>query len=43
MLAAYLIYAGSSYDDAMQTIESANSSVELREAQSTFLRELAGG
>jgi hypothetical protein len=27
----------------MQTIESANSEVELREAQSAFLRELAGG
>ncbi len=44
ILAAYLIISsGSSYNDAMQTIESANSEVELREAQSTFLRELAGG
>ena len=43
MLASYLICAGSSYNDAMQTIESANSEVELREAQSTFLRELAAG
>jgi hypothetical protein len=43
MLASYLICTGLSYDDAMQTIESANSEVELREAQSTFLRELAGG
>lgn len=43
ILAAYLISSGSSYNDAMQTIESANSEVELREAQSTFLRELAGG
>ncbi len=42
MLASYLICAGSSYHDAMQTIESANSEVELREAQSSFLRELAG-
>ena len=43
MLAAYLICSGSSYNNAMQTIQSANSEVELREAQSTFLRELAGG
>ncbi len=43
MLASYLICSGSSYDDAMQTIENANSEVELREAQSTFLRELAAG
>ncbi|HEY9606334.1 MAG TPA: dual specificity protein phosphatase family protein [Allocoleopsis sp.] len=43
ILAAYLICTGSSYNDAMQTIESANSSVELREAQSTFLLKLAGG
>lgn len=43
ILAAYLISSGSSYNDAMQTIESANSEVELREAQSTFLRELAEG
>lgn len=42
MLAAYLIGAGSSYNDAMQTIEKANSEVELREAQSNFLQELAG-
>ena len=43
MLASYLICTGSSYDDAMHTIESANSEVELREAQSTFLLKLAGG
>jgi protein-tyrosine phosphatase len=43
MLASYLICTGLSYDDAMQTIESANSEVDLREAQSTFLRELAAG
>lgn len=43
ILASYLICTGSSYDDAIQTIQSANPSVELREAQSTFLRELAGG
>ncbi|KAB8314324.1 protein phosphatase [Tolypothrix campylonemoides VB511288] len=43
MLASYLIHAGSSYDSAIQTIQKANPDVELREAQSTFLRELAGG
>lgn len=43
MLASYLICTGSSYNDAMQTIEGANSEVELREAQSAFLRDLAGG
>jgi len=43
MLASYLICTGLSYDDAMQTIESANSEVDLREAQCTFLRELAAG
>lgn len=42
MLASYLICTGLSYHDAMQTIESANSQVELRKAQSNFLRELAG-
>lgn len=41
MLASYLICTGSSYNHAMQTIENANSEVELREAQSSFLRELA--
>lgn len=43
MLASYLINAGSSYDDAMQTVQSANPKVELREAQTTFLQGLAGG
>ncbi|KYC37099.1 protein phosphatase [Scytonema hofmannii PCC 7110] len=42
ILAAYLICTGASYDDAIQTIHSANPEVELREAQTTFLRELAG-
>lgn len=43
MLASYLIEAGSSYNEAIQTILNANPDVELREAQTTFLRELAGG
>ncbi len=43
MLASYLIHVGSSYNDAIQTIQDANPKVELREGQSTFLRELAGG
>jgi len=43
MLASYLIHAGSSYDSAIQTIQKANPDVELRDAQTTFLRELAGG
>lgn len=42
MLASYLIQAGSSYDNAMQTILVANPDVELREAQITFLQDLAG-
>ncbi len=41
MLASYLICAGSSYDEAMQTVLDANPDAELREAQTTFLRELA--
>ncbi|MBW4538785.1 MAG: dual specificity protein phosphatase family protein [Myxacorys chilensis ATA2-1-KO14] len=41
MLAAYLISSGSSYDEAMQMIQSANSDVDLREAQTTFLQVLA--
>jgi hypothetical protein len=41
MLASYLINAGSAYDDAMQAIQTANPDVELREAQTTFLQELA--
>lgn len=43
MLASYLILAGSSYDEAIQTIQNANPDAELREAQTTFLRNLAGG
>lgn len=43
MLASYLICTGSSYDDAMQIIQDVNPDVKLREAQSTFLRELAAG
>ena len=41
ILASYLISAGSSYDDAIKTILTMNPNVELREAQTTFLRELA--
>ncbi|NEU71795.1 protein phosphatase [Hassallia byssoidea VB512170] len=41
MLASYLIHAGSSYDSAIQIVQKANPDVELREAQSTFLRKLA--
>lgn len=41
MLASYLILAGSSYDEALKTIQNANPNAELREAQTTFLRELA--
>jgi protein-tyrosine phosphatase len=43
MLASYLILAGLSYDEAMQTIQDAKPDAELREAQTTFLRELAEG
>ena len=43
MLAAYLITAGLSYEQAMQTIQDANPNAELRSAQTTFLRELARG
>lgn len=43
MLAAYLIATGSSYDQAMQIIQDAKPDAELRVAQTTFLRELAGG
>ncbi|KYC34814.1 protein phosphatase [Scytonema hofmannii PCC 7110] len=41
-LAAYLISTGMSYEDAIQTIYSANPEIELRDAQTSFLRELAG-
>lgn len=43
MLASYLILAGLSYNEAMQTIQDAKPDTELREAQTTFLRESAGG
>jgi atypical dual specificity phosphatase len=43
MLAAYLILNGSSAEDAMQTIETANSQAVLELAQSVFLRSLAAG
>ncbi len=43
MLAAYLINTGSSYDSAIQVIQTANPNAELREAQTTFLHELAEG
>jgi protein-tyrosine phosphatase len=42
MLAAYLINTGSSYDNAIQVIQTANPNAELREAQTTFLKKLAG-
>lgn len=42
MLAAYLIANRSSYDIAMQIIQTANPAAELREAQLTFLQKLAG-
>ncbi|WP_181357448.1 hypothetical protein [Stenomitos frigidus] len=42
MLAAYLIQTGLPYDETMQTIQSANPDVALREAQTTFLQALAG-
>lgn len=42
MLAAYLIHVGSTYDSAIQTIQSANPEVELRAAQTDFLRSLTG-
>jgi atypical dual specificity phosphatase len=41
ILAAYLIKSGLSYDQAIQTIHEANPDVELREAQTVFLQELA--
>ena len=43
MLAAYLIVAGLSYADALQTIQKANPDAELREAQTAFLQALADG
>ncbi|WP_416672435.1 phosphatase domain-containing putative toxin [Egbenema bharatensis] len=41
LIASYLIATGSSYEDAVQQILSANPQVELREAQTTFLQNLA--
>lgn len=41
MLAAYLIRAGASYEEAMQTIQTANPNAELREVQMSFLQDLA--
>lgn len=41
MLAAYLMGAGLSYQDALQTIQTANPKAELREVQTNFLQELA--
>jgi protein-tyrosine phosphatase len=43
MLAAYLICTGLSYEDALETIQRANSAVELEIAQLSFLQELARG
>jgi atypical dual specificity phosphatase len=42
-LAAYLIQTGLAYEQAMQTILAANSMLDLREAQLSFLRSLATG
>jgi len=41
MIAAYLITAGQSYREAMETILKANPSIELPESQSLFLQALA--
>jgi protein-tyrosine phosphatase len=41
MIVAYLIRSGLSYGEAMQMMQSANSDIDLREAQTTFLQELA--
>jgi atypical dual specificity phosphatase len=43
MLTAYLILNGLSAEDAMHTIETANSQAVLELAQSVFLRSLAAG
>ncbi|MDX2243791.1 MAG: dual specificity protein phosphatase family protein [Leptolyngbyaceae cyanobacterium bins.302] len=42
MLAAYLIQSGSSYDSAIQVIQTTNPNAELRETQTSFLQALAG-
>ncbi|MGD1698533.1 dual specificity protein phosphatase family protein [Dapis sp. BLCC M229] len=41
ILAGYLINSGASYDDALKTILTANPEIDLRESQSSFLRDLA--
>jgi protein-tyrosine phosphatase len=41
LLASYLIWSGVAYEEAMQTILTANPDVELRDAQTSFLRDLA--
>ncbi len=41
MLASYLIRSGTAYEDAMQTVLTANPDVELRDTQITFLQNLA--
>ena len=43
MLASYLINAGSSYENATQTISVANPDIEFRAAQIMFLQALATG
>jgi atypical dual specificity phosphatase len=43
MLAAYLIKAGFSYDEAIHTIYRTNPTVELRDAQTAFLHNLGLG
>ncbi|MDY7008099.1 MAG: dual specificity protein phosphatase family protein [Cyanobacteriota bacterium] len=40
-VAGYLIISGSSYDEAMEIILTANSEVDLRESQSSFLQVFA--
>ena len=40
-IAGYLINSGSSYDDALKTILTANPEIDFREAQSSFLQDLA--
>lgn len=40
-LAGYLINSGTSYDEAMEIILTANSEIDLRESQSKFLQDLA--
>ncbi|NES65719.1 MAG: protein phosphatase [Okeania sp. SIO2D1] len=40
-LAGYLIISGSSYDEAMEIISTANPEIDLRESQSSFLQTLA--